>query len=58
MKNEKIKENIELIPLTRDFMFKHIFTNNPNILKKFLISVLNLILILNLLVLLLKVMNL
>ena len=42
MKNEKIKENIELIPLTRDFMFKHIFTNNPNILKKFLISVLKL----------------
>ena len=42
MKNKKIKENIELIPLTRDFMFKHIFTNNPNILKKFLISVLKL----------------
>ena len=42
MKNEKTKENIELIPLTRDFMFKHIFTNNPNILKKFLISVLKL----------------
>ena len=42
MKNKKAKENIELIPLTRDFMFKHIFTNNPNILKKFLISVLKL----------------
>lgn len=42
MRNEKIKENLELIPLTRDFMFKHIFTNNPNILKKFLISVLKL----------------
>ena len=42
MRNEKIKENLELIPLTRDFMFKHIFTSNPNILKKFLISVLKL----------------
>ena len=30
------------IPLTRDFMFKRIFTNNPEILKKFLISVLKL----------------
>ena len=34
------KENF--IPLTRDFMFKRIFTNNPEILKKFLISVLKL----------------
>mgnify|MGYP004548119029 CR=1 FL=1 len=28
----------KFIPLTRDFMFKRIFTNNPEILKKFLIS--------------------
>ena len=32
----------KFIPLTRDFMFKRIFTNNPEILKKFLISVLKL----------------
>ncbi len=32
----------KFIPLTRDFMFKRIFSNNPEILKKFLISVLKL----------------
>ena len=38
----KIKQEEKFIPLTRDFMFKRIFTNNPEILKKFLISVLKL----------------
>ena len=36
-----IKE-IEFIPLTSDYMFKKIFMENPNILKKLLISVLKL----------------
>ena len=38
----KIKQEEKFISLTRDFMFKRIFTNNPEILKKFLISVLKL----------------
>ena len=38
----KIKQEEKFIPLTRDFMFKRIFTNNPEILKKFLISVVKL----------------
>ena len=38
----KLKQEEKFIPLTRDFMFKRIFTNNPEILKKFLISVLKL----------------
>ena len=37
-----IKQETRLIPLTTDFMFKRIFTKNPNILKQFLISVLEL----------------
>ena len=37
-----IKQETRLIPLTSDFMFKRIFTKNPNILKQFLISVLEL----------------
>ena len=37
-----VKQDIKLIPLTSDFMFKRIFTKNPNILKQFLISVLEL----------------
>ena len=37
-----IKEETRLIPLTSDFMFKRIFTKNPDILKQFLISVLEL----------------
>ena len=40
MTNIRVEE--KFIPLTRDFMFKRIFTNNPEILKKFLISVLKL----------------
>ena len=40
MTNTQVEE--KFIPLTRDFMFKRIFTNNPEILKKFLISVLKL----------------
>lgn len=38
----KSKEEIPFIPLTFDFIFKRIFTQNQNLLKKFLISVLNL----------------
>ena len=37
-----IKQETRLIPLTSDFMFKRIFTKNPDILKQFLISVLEL----------------
>lgn len=37
-----VKQDIKLIPLTSDFMFKRIFTKNPDILKQFLISVLEL----------------
>ena len=37
-----IEQETRLIPLTSDFMFKRIFTKNPNILKQFLISVLEL----------------
>ena len=37
-----IKEETRLIPLTSDYMFKRIFTKNPDILKQFLISVLEL----------------
>ena len=37
-----IEQETRLIPLTSDFMFKRIFTKNPDILKQFLISVLEL----------------
>ena len=37
-----IEQETRLIPLTSDFMFKWIFTENPDILKQFLISVLEL----------------
>ena len=37
-----IEQETRLIPLTSDFMFKRIFTENPDILKQFLISVLEL----------------
>ena len=37
-----IEQETRLIPLTSDFMFKRIYTENPDILKQFLISVLEL----------------
>ena len=37
-----VKEKLELIPLINDYMFKKVFIENPNILKKMLISVLKL----------------
>ena len=36
------KEELEYIPLTCDYMFKKVFMDNPDILKRFLISVLRL----------------
>ena len=38
----KDRKSIPLVPLTLDFMFKRIFTRNPDLLKQFLICVLNL----------------
>ena len=29
-----VKEKLELIPLINDYMFKKVFIENPNILKK------------------------
>ena len=42
LKELDLKQNIKLIPLCYDPMFKKVFGNNPKILKKFLLSVLHL----------------
>ena len=39
---QKVEEKIQFIPLTYDYMFKKVFMEYPDILKKFLISVLKL----------------
>ena len=39
---QKLEEKIQFIPLTYDYMFKKVFMEYPDILKKFLISVLKL----------------
>lgn len=39
---KKLDTQLEFIPITFDPIFKGVFGNNPKLLKKFLISVLNL----------------
>ena len=39
---KKVDKNVEMIPLTFDIVFKGVFERNKDILKKFLISTLDL----------------